>query len=237
MKPVESDKKLCDDEEDCFEGGSGSGEISDIKGSVHNTNLYGEKQHKFKEPETTPGYVRPFSHPEIPLQPTKNYEDNSILYTSKPIPPALPPNYIGIPHTVRPSPPPRPAGPPVIVQVPIPDIPLKAKENLKPTTTYTKSSADRTAMVIGLIAIILIVIVIIAPLIVFIKVRYRTGTAFKVEETKNFHFTPVAGTPVLLGPSPGSHQTQLNGTASKSQNMEQKAPKLPKKKDLKEWYV
>lgn len=41
------------------------------------------------------------------------------------------------------------------------------------TSVYNKSAADRTALVIGLVAAILIIIVIVAPLIVFCKVRLR----------------------------------------------------------------
>lgn len=150
------------------------------------------------------------------------------------------------------------------MDVPKPVIPtyVKEKEPRQParpppphTTTYSKSSADRTALIIGLIAVILIVIVIIAPIIVFIKVRYRNSASCKSvvvvsgdepqRHNKNYQFAPVA---TSMTPTPqatlltsqsmngAGSITHLNGSSSMHADFKQ-AAKLPKKKDLKEWYV
>lgn len=123
--------------------------------------------------------------------------------------------------------------------MPIPEVPKLGKDQTKQTTKYTKSSNDRTAMIIGIIAIGLIVVVIIAPIVLFIKVKYQTGGTYKVDESKNFQFAPVSGTPPLL--ASGVHQTHLlnGGSASRTSPTDHHKPllKMPKKKDLKEWYV
>lgn len=121
----------------------------------------------------------------------------------------------------------------------------KPKPPPQHTSTYSKSSADRTALIIGLIAVILIVIVIIAPIIVFIKVRYRNSAACKTVVDDNtarksqYQFAPVAATQsatLLTTHTGASSITHLNGSSSMNINVKD-AAKLPKKKDLKEWYV
>jgi len=112
------------------------------------------------------------------------------------------------------------------------------KETPKPSAKVPKSTSDRTVMIIGVIAIGLIVVVIIAPIVLFFKVKYRTGGTYKIDESKNFQFAPVTGTPPLLGS--GVQQTHLlNGGASRTSPTDHHKPllKMPKKKDLKEWYV
>lgn len=143
-------------------------------------------------------------------------------------------------------------GPRVIVDVPKPDRPQVTREKEKPkapttitTTTYTKSSADRTALVIGLVAFILIIIVIVAPFFVFIKVRYRsTSSKAILNDRNNYQFavgTPVAHHPTLNPQMMGTGSMgHLNGASSLTPglgSLEYKPSKLPKKKDLKEWYV
>ncbi|RWS30095.1 neurexin-1-like protein [Leptotrombidium deliense] len=230
VKPTDLRNKICDDEEedDCFDG-SGSGESMLTKTNDN-------KPYVPSTPQTSTQWITPPHYrPPPPVVPTVDYDDRSILHTSKPIPPpAIPPFQVGRNFKTTPRTIVRPSGKPEIYEVPIPEMPSTEKEITKPTTTYNKTSAYRTALVIGLIAIILIVIVIIAPIVVFIKVKYRTGGIFKSAEGKNFQFMPVSGTPPLLGS--GSQQTHLNGTPSRTAG-DQKAPKLPKKKNLKEWYV
>ena len=93
-------------------------------------------------------------------------------------------------------------------------------------------------MIIGVIAIGLIVVVIIAPIVLFFKVKYRTDMTYKIDETKNYQFAPVSGSAALLGT--GMPQTHLiGGDASRTSPTDHHKPllKMPKKKDLKEWYV
>ena len=249
----------CDDDEDCVEGsGSDDDNTPRPSYSISTSPPWPGNRPLPMPPTTSPTYERPpFIYPTPPpAPPTPRTEevDRSILFTSKPIPPAVPvyPNGRNYPAP-RPSPPPRPTGRPVIVDVPKPVIPThvkeqREKEKPKPTTTYTtynKSSADRTALIIGLIAVILIVIVIIAPIIVFIKVRYRTGSACKTvdERNKNYQFAPVTATPpttlLTTAQNGASSVSHLNGASSMTAVNEynKQASKLPKKKDLKEWYV
>ncbi|RWS15812.1 neurexin-1-like protein, partial [Dinothrombium tinctorium] len=232
MRPKDLENKICDDEEeeDCFDG-SGSGESINSKAYEIKSNIPSTPPTRTEW--STPSHVR---RPPV-IVPTVDYDDKSILHTSKPIPPPAPPPY-QTGRTIRPprpALPPRPTGTPIIYTIDPPILTPITKETKKQTTTYSsKTSAYRTALVIGLIAILLIVIVIIAPIVVFIKVKYRTGGIFKTGEGKNFQFTPVSGTPPLLGS--GSQQTHINGMPSRA-SADQKAPKLPKKKNLKEWYV
>lgn len=211
----------------------------------------------------TPSYGRPYYAQPSPPSTTPEEVDRTILFTSRPIPPAIV-AYPGSRQYQQPraSPPPRPTGRPVIVDVPKPSIPHhnqnqnkdkeRSKHGVKPTvtthTTYSKSSADRTALIIGLIAVILIVIVIIAPIIVFIKVKYRSnGTCKTIDDrtlNKNYQFAPVSGMPQMLANANGSgsmnHLTgSVAGTMPRGQppGEYKQAPKLPNKKDLKEWYV
>lgn len=93
-------------------------------------------------------------------------------------------------------------------------------------------------MIIGVIAVGLIVVVIIAPIVLFFKVRYRSDMTYKIDETKNYQFAPVSGSQSLIGA--GMPQTHLMGPdMARTSPTDHHKPllKMPKKKDLKEWYV
>ncbi|KFM77826.1 Neurexin-3-beta, partial [Stegodyphus mimosarum] len=88
--------------------------------------------------------------------------------------------------------------PVVVYEVPIPG--PSGKDYQRPTQR-TRSSADNTALVIGVIAGVLIAIVLIA-LIVY-KLRNRTEGSYKVDESKNYQFGAIAASPAFLnGPPP-----------------------------------
>ena len=124
----------------------------------------------------------------------------------------------------------------------MPEIPrtfVKSSESKPSTPVPSKSTSDRTVMIIGVIAIGLIVVVIIAPIVLFFKVKYRTDTTYKMDESKNYQFAPVSASPSLL--ASGLPQTHLlnSGIGSRTSPTDHHKPllKMPKKKDLKEWYV
>lgn len=117
--------------------------------------------------------------------------------------------------------------PAVVYEVPIPG--PSGKDYQRPTQR-SRSSADNTALVIGVIAGILIAIVLVA-LIVY-KLRNRTEGSYKVDESKNYQFGAIAASPAFLnGPPP-----HLNGLGSKG-HLEKTPKKKKGGKDLKEWYV
>lgn len=189
-------------------------------------------------PWTGPNYIRPSPSPEEPII---DYEE-PVPRTPRPMPPplAIPPRPYPTTKLRLPT---RPTGTPPIINVPLPVIPTSPAEEkgkTKPTLITHKSSADTTAMIIGLIAIVLIVIVIVTPLFLFLKVRYRSGPAYKTESTsKNFRFLPVAtGAPTLL--TSASQSTHLAGPLLEGSTVVHKGTKVTtngKKKDGMEWYV
>ncbi|XP_054713514.1 neurexin-1-like [Uloborus diversus] len=140
---------------------------------------------------------------------------------SSPVPPVLvvsPP----LPKTTR--------VPAVVYEVPIPGLGTNSGKDYQRPTQRSRSSADNTALVIGVIAGVLIAIVLIA-LIVY-KLRNRTEGSYKVDESKNYQFGAIAASPAFLnGPMP----PHMNGLGK---GHPEKTPKKKKGgKDLKEWYV
>lgn len=199
-----------------------------------------------RTPVPTPYYARP--------APPTPFEDKSIMFTSKPIPPD-PVISETMQEKPRPSPPPRPTGPRVIIDVPKPNIPHhhhREKERTPPPSRHpshppsssggnsfnSKSSADRTALAIGVIAVIIIVIVIFAPILIILRIKYRPAVPKSIDNRNNYQFNSVSGTPQILlpNPTPGT-VSHLTGAGPPVTGDFKQAPQLPKKKDLKEWYV
>ncbi|XP_076324369.1 neurexin 1-like isoform X2 [Tachypleus tridentatus] len=115
--------------------------------------------------------------------------------------------------------------PPSVYQVPIPEMP-KNKE-LPKLNQKPKSSADNTALVIGIIAGLLILIVLIA--LVLYRLRNRTDGSYKIDESKNYEFPAVANSPALIS----EQQMHVNGTIKTTEKLQKKEDI----KDLREWYV
>lgn len=161
-------------------------------------------------------------------------DDNVLLTipTSPPYFPELhhrPPTTTKSPKTTR--------LPAVVYEVPIPGI--SPKDHQRPTQR-TRSSADNTALVIGVIAGALIAIVLIA--LVVYKLRNRTEGSYKVDESKNYQFGAIAASPAFLnGPyhhGPLLPPPHVNGGIGGGKGHPEKTPKKKKGgKDLKEWYV
>lgn len=242
----------CRDDEDCFEGsGDGRGDDDDEDDDQSNgsngrlgsrnqvvgggSSVSGKPAISYswpglKTPLPTPFYARP------PV-PTTPYEDKSIMFTSKPIPPSEDVISSLERQTIRPraTVPPRPSGPRVIIDVPKPSIPHREREKqlssivspspsrhypattISPVSTFNKStsaSPQRTALVISVIALIIIVIVILAPVIVFFSKRYRSASGAKSIDSrnKNYQFDPVTSgvPPLLLNPNAAGSVTHLN---------------------------
>ncbi|XP_065280830.2 neurexin 1 isoform X2 [Dermacentor albipictus] len=123
--------------------------------------------------------------------------------------------------------------PPAVISVPIPELTVPDQERARPAPKL-KSSADSTALVIGVIAGILISIVIVALLVY--QFRSRPAGAYKVEQ---------AGAPaVAAGASKGAAAQQgeaYQPVATAQQLNGAVQPKAgngaKRKKDLREWYV
>ncbi|XP_077521803.1 neurexin 1 [Amblyomma americanum] len=126
--------------------------------------------------------------------------------------------------------------PPAVISVPIPELTVPDQERQRPAPKL-KSSADSTALVIGVIAGILISIVIVALLVY--QFRSRPAGAYKVEQAvagpggkgappapPQQHAEPVAYQPVATA-------QQLNGAVQPKAN----GAKRKNAKDLREWYV
>ena len=207
---------------------------------------------------------RPLSHstpptyiyvPVVARTSTTQVYDNSILYTFKPIPPPDDPPPI---QSYRPRPT-RPTGRPVIVDVPKPQIPSSrdpnsnhfggAKNQITSVST-NKAAADQTALIIGLVAVLIIIIVIVAPLILFlVKIRYRNGSQFvnfapqsqPLMVSKSVRFAdPATPTPPPVASITGSYHQSITscppiGIDTGSLMSANSTPVHGK--DHKEWYV
>lgn len=230
----------CRDDEDCFEGsGDGRDEDDDEDDDRKKTTKGSESGVSSVKPAISyswPGLKTPLPTPFYarPPVPTTPYEDKSIMFTSKPIPPSEEVISSLERQTLRPRPsaPPRPSGPRVIIDVPKPSMPHRERDKqtpppppasrhpqttTSPISTFNKSSSSanpqRTALVISVIALIIIVIVILAPVIVFFRVRYRSASGPKsIDNRKNYQFDPVSSgvPPLLLNPNAAGSVTHLN---------------------------
>lgn len=160
----------------------------------------------------TPTLYPPSFHPPQVInyyQQSTTEDFSQILHTFKPIPPPKDTITSGSveqsyrPKTLRPSI--RPA----IVDVPKPSRPLNRDpkgSSSGPSTpaTPTYAAPDRTALLIGLIAVLIIVIVIIAPLFLYVRIKYKdslqvngqallNGTIGKNGPPNGYQFVQVAG--------------------------------------------
>lgn len=112
----------------------------------------------------------------------------------------------------------------------------------------TKSrSAETLTLVVGVVASVMIAVVVIAFLVY--RFKNKPEGTYKIDETKNYRYgsAPDVAPPLprsasgygsgCIGVVPGAHpveyQPQINGGVRTFE----KAGKLPKKKDIKEWYV
>lgn len=251
----------CSDDEDCFEGsadGSDGDDDDDDDRSVGGQRLVSTTLRPphggspsisyswsgLRTPVPTPYYARP--------APPTPFEDKSIMFTSKPIPPDEPVVSETMVEKARPSPPPRPTGPRVIIDVPKPNIPhhhnrekdrtvpplTSRHPSHPPSSSSSLNKSSRTALAIGVIAVIIIVIVILAPLLVVLRVKYRSAVPKSIDNRNNYQFNSVSGTPQILlpNPTPGT-VSHLTGAGPPVAGDFKQAPQLPQKKDLKEWYV
>lgn len=159
------------------------------------------------------GRVPPyFSAPNQPVPPTTFYSyggvrsgvDVPYLRPKTTAPPWTKPVYsVSGPSRPINQPPQEPQGPPEIYDVPL-NIPPVSNDT--PSTqipeVLSRSSSDRTVMIIGMIAICLIVVVIIAPIVLFFKVRIQSNdAAYKIES----NFGP------KLSTMPALHGTMYGG--------------------------
>ncbi|XP_076318595.1 neurexin 1-like [Tachypleus tridentatus] len=207
-----SDETLCDDEEGCGEG-SGIENIV-VTNPPFSYNIPDETGRVSGEPVSDPPRVPPSSS-TTSVWNMVNKGDAQI-------------NAWNLTTTWKPNGYISTHNPPSVFQVPIPNVNKKDQDLQKPNKK-PKSSADNTALVIGIFAGVLISIVLIA-LIVY-KLRNRTDGAYKIDESKNYHFDPISNSPSLLG-----GQQHVNGIL-KSTEKGHRAPKKKDVKDLKEWYV
>lgn len=155
-----------------------------------------------------------------------------------------------------------PQGPPEILDVPL-NIPPVANDTVPSQIpeVLSRSTNDRTVMIIGMIAICLIVVVIIAPIVLFFKVRLQSNdAAYKVETFGGPKFgstMPIQGSaypgfsPVVRATSvsgitghpgmggPGMLPPGMNslGRVSRPGTRPGTPTDLMKKKDPHEWYV
>lgn len=124
--------------------------------------------------------------------------------------------------------------PPAVISVPIPELTVPDQERARPAPKL-KSSADSTALVIGVIAGILISIVIVALLVY--QFRSRPAGAYKVEQAgaaavATGGASKGAGAPQSEAYQPVATAQQLNGAVQPKAGNGAK-----RKKDLREWYV
>ncbi|CAM1325515.1 NRXN2 (predicted) [Pycnogonum litorale] len=100
-------------------------------------------------------------------------------------------------------------------------------------------SAETLTLVVGIVAGVMVAVVIIAFLVY--RFRNRPEGSYKIDESKNYRFSSDPGTlSISVSGYMNGSQTQMNGAVKNGGNGGgggDKAGKLPKKKDVKEWYV
>lgn len=103
-----------------------------------------------------------------------------------------------------------------------------------------KTSADQTALIIGLIAVLIIIIVVLAPLFLIVRVRYRNFQSTQLINTVNCNqplmsvSKSVRFADTNLAPKPTTYQAQQLAQPQFTNCGEQQ---LTNGGDLKEWYV
>ncbi|XP_077538262.1 neurexin 1 [Haemaphysalis longicornis] len=130
--------------------------------------------------------------------------------------------------------------PPAVISVPIPELTVPDQERQRPAPKL-KSSADSTALVIGVIAGILISIVIVALLVY--QFRSRPAGAYKLDPATG----AAAAAAAAPAKGPGGQQAepyqpvataqQLNGAVQPQPAKANGGTKRKSSKDLREWYV
>lgn len=255
-----------DDDDDCMEG-SGSYPPS------YNHSLYGYYSTTSRPWTTwTPPTVSPINRPPIY---SPSVPDSGPPFYNTPPPYYYDKNFGLGPHQLRPkttapswtkpvysvsgptrpivNPPIEPQGPPEIYDVPlnIPTVANTTTPSSQIPEVLHRSTNDRTVMIIGMIAICLIVVVIIAPIVLFFKVRLQASeAAYKVENFgPKLATMPIQGTayppfaPVVRANSIGGIVGHTGGGLMPPSMMRPGTrPGTPtdigmKKKDPHEWYV
>lgn len=212
----------CDDE-DCQDGGSGAGPPSAFSPTPSST-AEDDDEDEDRGTSSTP-------RPAVPSPPTST--------------PTSPPVVSSTRHewsivrtftvTRAPWQPRTTQGAPAVISVPIPELTVPSQERQRPTPK-AKSSADSTALVIGVIAGILISIVIVALLVY--QFRSRPAGAYKVEQGGP-KGPPIAGAQAAARGAeattfhPVATPQQLNGALQPKPS----DAKRKNAKDLREWYV
>lgn len=218
--PVVVTQGDCDDE-DCLDGGSGSAPDEDDSGDGASPS---PPDQDFSSSSTTPSTTAaaaPTPTPSTSTTTRRRQHEWSIVRT----------------FTVTRAPwQPRSTqgAPPAVISVPIPELTVPDQERARPAPKL-KSSADSTALVIGVIAGILISIVIVALLVY--QFRSRPAGAYKVEQAAGAAVTAGAaskGAGAQQGEAyqPVATAQQLNGAVQPKAGNGAK-----RKKDLREWYV
>ncbi|XP_064486129.1 neurexin 1-like [Ornithodoros turicata] len=218
------------DDEDCFDGGSGDGPSPPTPMQTPAEDDDEEDETPLPAPTTTRAV--PTVPPRPPSTTTARNEWSIVRTFTVTRAPAPPPRTTpGIPH---------------VISVPIPNLTAPTRENQRPTPNI-KSSADSTALVIGVIAGILISIVIVALLVYQFRSRPagtykvdegkpgypaspRTGARAQAQHNEGVAYHPVATPHNLNGavrPAGAAGEAQAKAAPSKAKDV----------KDLKEWYV
>ncbi|XP_063235605.1 neurexin 1 isoform X2 [Bacillus rossius redtenbacheri] len=204
--------KDCDDEEDdCFNGGSGSEPPS----TVASTDGAGGTDSSSTS-EVPTGTV-----PEGSSEPSSS-EGSSSSSSSETSTKTTSTSSAGPAPGTEPPPPPQPQPP-----LPNPRPPSRAK----PRDRISSEAAENTALIIGIIAGALIAIVLI--ILIILKFKNRSEGSYKVDEGKNYRHA--AGPDAALLPPAGNGQ-QMNGSV-RNGNGNGKPAKKRDIKDIKEWYV
>ncbi|CAN8000168.1 unnamed protein product, partial [Ixodes hexagonus] len=214
----------CDDE-DCLDGGSGAGPHSAFS-PTPSTTAEDDDEDEDRGTSST-------QKPAVPSPPTSTHRP-----TSNPVVSSTRHEWsIVRTFTVTRAPwqPRTTQGAPTVISVPIPELTVPSQERQRPTPK-AKSSADSTALVIGVIAGILISIVIVALLVY--QFRSRPAGGYKVDQGGP-KGAPSAGSQATARGAeattfhPVATPQQLNGALQPKPS----DAKRKNAKDLREWYV
>lgn len=232
IKPLPGNKPCSEDDEDCIDSGASGFEEIAVPPRRSTPKPLSEIRHTPKQKHVPP--PSPSTVTSIIIQPTKSYDvpapdneyfpsessDNSNVGIIEPT--DIFTNY-GPKEDIKPFRPPIDHG----VSRDYNERESKGKKR-KPKSR----SAETLTLIVGIVASVMIAVVIIAFLVY--RFRNRPEGSYKVDEGKNYRFgaepTPI---PNSASGYINDYQTQFNGAVRTAE----KAGKLPKKKDIKEWYV
>ncbi|KAG1696117.1 Neurexin-3 [Nymphon striatum] len=234
IKPMSGNKPCSEDDEDCIDSGASGFEEIAVPPRKSTPRPLSEIRHTPKKSNYVPP-LPPSTVTSIIIQPTKPYDipapdneyfpsessENSNVGIIEPT--DIFTNYGPKEDIIKPFRPPIDHGV---------NRDFNERESRGKKRKPKSRSAETLTLIVGIVASVMIAVVIIAFLVY--RFRNRPEGTYKVDEGKNYRFgVDPAPLPNSASGYINDYQAQFNGAVRTAE----KAGKLPKKKDIKEWYV